>query len=226
MKTNFEHQQSGDASRVAQICNLLYRRIGFCGTSASASAIELSDALPITNRRYGRLQICATKTRIALDADPTGSRRYGRLATCATGFTLIELLVVIGIIAILASLLLPALSRSKSVATSTACQNNLKQLQTAWFMYVQDNNDSLPPNRGGRDGFDVVGLNGSWVLGNPKLDTTTSNIQAGLLFPHLGAAAVYLCPADKSTVTGEPALRRNRSSTRNHDLTGIQHQIF
>jgi hypothetical protein len=52
---------------VAQICNLLYRRIAFCGTSARASALELSDALPITNRRYGRLQICATKTRCALN---------------------------------------------------------------------------------------------------------------------------------------------------------------
>src|SRR5437773_1997041 len=49
---------------VAQICNLLYRRISFCGTSASASALELSDTLPITNRRYGRLQICATTPRL------------------------------------------------------------------------------------------------------------------------------------------------------------------
>ena len=40
---------------VAQIGNLLYRRIAFCGTSASASALEISGALPITNRRYGRL---------------------------------------------------------------------------------------------------------------------------------------------------------------------------
>src|SRR5436190_15496790 len=50
---------------VAQICNLLYRRIAFCGRLASASALELSDALPITNRRYGRLQICATTPRCA-----------------------------------------------------------------------------------------------------------------------------------------------------------------
>ncbi|MEO8427401.1 MAG: prepilin-type N-terminal cleavage/methylation domain-containing protein [Verrucomicrobiota bacterium] len=223
MKTNFERQQSSDASQVAQIWNLLYRRIGFCGTSASASALELSDALPITNRRYGRLQICAMRPRIALNPYPTGSRGYGRLATCATGFTLIELLVGIGIIAILASLLLPALSRSKSVAASTACVNNLKKLQLGWLMYVQDNNDSLPPDRGGREGFDVVGLNGSWVLGNPKLDTTTSNIQAGLLFPHVGAAAVYSCPADKSTVTGEPAFRRNRSYSMNLWLNAESH---
>jgi hypothetical protein len=53
------------AFSVAQICNLLYRRIAFCGTSASPGAFELSDALPIINRRYGRLQICATKPRCA-----------------------------------------------------------------------------------------------------------------------------------------------------------------
>src|SRR6266542_2996319 len=44
----------------------LYRRIAFCGTSASVSALESSDALPIANRRYGRLQICATGPRCAL----------------------------------------------------------------------------------------------------------------------------------------------------------------
>jgi len=40
---------------VAQICNLLYRRIGFCATSANASALELADALPIANLRYDTL---------------------------------------------------------------------------------------------------------------------------------------------------------------------------
>ncbi|MEO8425619.1 MAG: Ig-like domain-containing protein, partial [Verrucomicrobiota bacterium] len=57
--------------RVAQICNLLYRRIAFCGTSTSASPLELSDTQPITNRRYGRLQICATTPRCALNTYTT-----------------------------------------------------------------------------------------------------------------------------------------------------------
>jgi prepilin-type N-terminal cleavage/methylation domain-containing protein/prepilin-type processing-associated H-X9-DG protein len=130
---------------------------------------------------------------------------------CKPAFTLIELLAVIAIITILAGMLLPALARAKSKAQATACVSNLKQLQAAWFMYVTDHDDWLPPNIS----VNRQNIFGSWGLGNAKLDVTSSNIETGFLWAYSRSAVIYRCPADRSTVQSVKSLRRTRSYSMN-----------
>src|SRR6184192_4072272 len=80
---------------------------------------------------------------------------------CKCGFTLIELLVVIAIIAILAALLLPALSRAKLKATNAACLNNEKQLLLGFILYADDNADKMIYSAGASGQYDNIG-GGFW----------------------------------------------------------------
>lgn len=142
-------------------------------------------------------------------------------------FTLLEVLAVLAVVGLLAGLLLAAASRAGAKASGTICLANLRQLQVAWQLYVDDFRGSVPPNRAQLVEGHWRSAPDSWIgLSNAPHDRDARPIQQGLWFAYgyNRALALYVCPADRSTarpLAGQPLnRRRTRSVSLNGNLGG------
>ena len=169
------------------------------------------------------------RTLIVSPHRPNHAATHGRRDN--EGFTLIELLVVIAIIALLAAMLLPALTRAKQKAQGIGCLSNTKQLAMAWYMYTGDFNDRVANNYGVNETITAITLNifDNWVnnvmtWGANGSIADASNfrddwVANGVLGRYMAnVVPAYRCPADHYLSAEQRAAgykARNRSYSMN-----------
>lgn len=138
---------------------------------------------------------------------------FARKNHSAGGFTLIELLVVIAIIALLLSIVMPALKRAKEGGKRTMCLFNVKSLSTAWTIYVQENDGRFPY---------ANTSDGGWIRAIPGFETIPEQapvelqleaLRTGLLFPYLETTDIFRCPVAR--------MNELRTYSMTHALNGV-----
>jgi prepilin-type N-terminal cleavage/methylation domain-containing protein/prepilin-type processing-associated H-X9-DG protein len=108
------------------------------------------------------------------------------------GFTLIELLVVIAIIALLLSIIMPALKRAKEAAKRVSCLGNLEQLTLAWVMYAQENDDKVVRSQAVLDNPGAAWT--GWQYLTQTKEEQIDLIKDGLLYEYCSNYKAYRCP--------------------------------
>ncbi len=164
-------------------------------------------------------------TRPVLLTEQAQKERSAGLSRGNEAFTFIEMMVTLTVIVLLAGLIGATVGGGARKAKSITCAGNLRQLQSAYLMYVGDCNFTLPNNRASQQPNRLwTSEKLSWVgPSNVNLPNDADHLRAGLIFPYVNTLLAYHCPLDRSEIEGGGASARQlrkRSYSMNGSLNG------